>query len=114
MTKHQTDGDSQGTLVIIGGHGDHDWDRVILKQVAKLINNGRLVLATIASHEPTEYLEQYRGSFGDLGITEVTVLHLEDRRGDAAKRHRRSMACRPRSFRVATNCVLQVRSETRS
>jgi cyanophycinase len=42
----------QGTLIIIGGHEDHDGERVILKEVARRVANGRLVLATVASHSP--------------------------------------------------------------
>ncbi|WP_245482543.1 hypothetical protein [Mesorhizobium sp. M7A.F.Ca.ET.027.03.2.1] len=68
-----------GTLVIIGGHEDHDGDRVILKEVASLVPNGRLVLATIASHEPDGYLEKYQKSFGELGIKEVVELYVNDR-----------------------------------
>ena len=59
---------------------DHDSDRVILKQVAELINDGHLTLATIASHEPAGYLKKYRGSFGDLGMPEVTEFYIQDRR----------------------------------
>ncbi|RUX25196.1 cyanophycinase [Mesorhizobium sp. M7A.F.Ca.US.011.01.1.1] len=68
-----------GTLVIIGGHEDHDGDRVILKEVANLIPDGRLVLATIASHEPEGYLEKYQRSFGELGIDDVIELYVNDR-----------------------------------
>jgi cyanophycinase len=69
----------QGTLIIIGGHEDHDGERVILKEVAKLVANGRLVLATIASHSPEGYIEKYQTSFAALGIKEVTELYVEDR-----------------------------------
>jgi cyanophycinase len=68
-----------GTLIIIGGHEDHEGDRVILKEVARLVENGRLVLATIASHNPEGYLERYRTSFSELGIHTVTELYIEDR-----------------------------------
>jgi cyanophycinase len=69
----------QGTLVIIGGHEDHDGERVILKEVAGLVADGRLVLATVASHNPEGYLEQYQASFAELGIDDVTELYIEDR-----------------------------------
>jgi cyanophycinase len=69
----------QGTLVIIGGHEDHDGERVILKEVASLVPNGRLVLATVASHSPEGYFEQYQASFRELGVKEVTELYIEDR-----------------------------------
>ncbi len=74
-----------GTLVIIGGHEDHDDDRTILKEVANLVPNGKLVLATIASHDPGGYLEKYRDTFRELGIPDVVELYIKDRfeAGDA-------------------------------
>jgi cyanophycinase len=82
MTERKAKGPApkqQGTLIIIGGHEDHDGDRVILKEVATLVENGRLVLATVASHSPEGYLEKYQASFAELGIQEVTELYIEDR-----------------------------------
>jgi cyanophycinase len=69
----------QGTLIIIGGHEDHEGEKIILKEVASRVQNGRLVLATIASHEPEGYLEKYQASFAELGVHEVTELYVEDR-----------------------------------
>jgi cyanophycinase len=69
----------QGTLIIIGGHEDHDGDKIILKEVASRVRNGKLVLATIASHEPEGYLEKYQASFAELGVGQVTELYVEDR-----------------------------------
>jgi cyanophycinase len=70
---------SKGTLIIIGGHEDHEGDREILKEVARHIRNKRLVLSTIASHKPEGYLEKYQASFAELGVTEVTELYVENR-----------------------------------
>jgi cyanophycinase len=78
-SKKSPAGNNQGTLIIIGGHEDHDGDRIILKEVAGHISNGRLTLATIASHEPDGYLQRYQHSFSDLGISEVVELYVEDR-----------------------------------
>ena len=58
---------------------DHDGDCVILKEVASLIPNGKLVLATIASHEPEGYLERYQESFAKLGIDDVAEFYVQDR-----------------------------------
>ncbi len=69
----------KGTLIIIGGHEDHEGEREILKEVAKHVRNKRLVLSTIASHKPEGYLEKYQATFADLGVTEVTELYVEDR-----------------------------------
>ncbi len=77
MTKKKHNG--QGTLIIIGGHEDHEGDRVILKEVASHIRDGKLLLATVASHEPDGYLERYRASFAELGVSDVTELYIDDR-----------------------------------
>ncbi len=69
----------KGTLIIIGGHEDHEGERVILKEVAKHVPDGRLVLATVASHEPEGYLEKYQKSFADLGVPDVVELYIDDR-----------------------------------
>lgn len=81
MTSRKTGGRAkrQGTLIIIGGHEDQEGERTILKEVARHITDGRLVLATIASHSREGYLEKYQASFGELGITEVTELYVDDR-----------------------------------
>jgi cyanophycinase len=79
LKKTKAGSGGEGTLIIIGGHEDHDGERVILKEVAKLVRDGRLVLATVASHEPEGYLEKYQKSFGELGIPHVTELYIEER-----------------------------------
>ena len=80
MAKEGKTGKSgRGTLIIIGGHEDHEGDRVILKEVASRIKDRKLVLATVASHEPDGYLEKYRSSFADLGVPDVTELYIDER-----------------------------------
>ena len=78
-TPSQSAQKKSGTLIIIGGHEDHNGERVILKEVARRIEGGRLVLATIASHNPDGYLKKYQASFGDLGIPDVKELYIKDR-----------------------------------
>ena len=70
-----------GTLIIIGGHEDRDpaSDRVILREVARRVKGGKLVLATVASHEPKGYYEDYAKAFADLGIGELVELYVEER-----------------------------------
>ncbi|MDB5506812.1 MAG: cyanophycinase [Devosia sp.] len=77
--KEKSPAHKQGTLIIIGGHEDHDGERIILKEVASLVANGRLVLATVASHSPEGYLEKYQATFAELGISDVRELYIEDR-----------------------------------
>jgi cyanophycinase len=79
----------QGCLIIIGGHEDRDPDgeRVILREVARHVRGGKLVLATVASHQPEGYFDDYEKAFGDLGVGELVELYVEDRNeaGDRKK-----------------------------
>ncbi len=71
----------QGTLIIIGGHEDRDpdGDRTILREVARRIRGGKLVLATVASHRPEGYFDDYEKAFADLEIGNLVELYVEDR-----------------------------------
>ena len=68
-----------GTLVIIGGHEDKEGDRAILAEVARRVGPGRLVVTTVASHQPEGYFEGYQQAFGALGVHDLTELYVEDR-----------------------------------
>lgn len=68
-----------GVLIIIGGHEDKEGECVILKEVARHVPNGRLVLATIASAEPEDYFEEYKRCFSKLGIDELIHVYITDR-----------------------------------
>lgn len=74
-----TDDKRRGTLVIIGGHEDREGDRVILREVARRMRGRKLVLATVASHQPEGYFDQYQRAFEDLGVEELVELYVEDR-----------------------------------
>ncbi|HEY0627537.1 MAG TPA: cyanophycinase [Allosphingosinicella sp.] len=71
----------RGCLIIIGGHEDRDprGHRVILKEVAKHVRGGKLVLATVASHQPEGYFDEYEKAFADLDVGELVELYFEDR-----------------------------------
>jgi hypothetical protein len=49
---------------------------VILREVARHLDRGKLVLATVASHQPEGYFEAYQKAFADLGITDLVELYL--------------------------------------
>ena len=68
-----------GPLIIIGGHEDKEGEKTILKAVADQVRGGKLVLATIASHEPDGYFESYQQAFGELGVTDLVELYVNDR-----------------------------------
>src|SRR3954468_7535398 len=67
---------SKGPLIIIGGGEDKEGERAILREVARHLDRGKLVLATVASHQPEGYFEAYQKGFADLGITDLVELYL--------------------------------------
>jgi cyanophycinase len=69
----------RGALVIIGGHEDKEGRKTVLREVARHLHGGKLVLATVASHEPEGYFEAYQKAFGDLGVKELVELYVLDR-----------------------------------
>ncbi|MBC9033805.1 cyanophycinase [Sphingomonas sp. JC676] len=71
--------DQAGPLIIIGGHEDKKDDRLILKHVADLIGDGKLVIATVASHEPEGYFDAYQQAFAALGATNLVELYVNER-----------------------------------
>jgi len=70
---------SKGPLVIIGGGEDKEGSRKILREVAHYLNGGKLVIATVASHEPEGYFDAYQKAFADLGVTDLVELYVKDR-----------------------------------
>ena len=71
----------KGCLIIIGGHEDRDpeGERTILREVARHVKGGKLVLATVASHRPEGYFEEYQAAFSDLDVGELVELYVEER-----------------------------------
>lgn len=70
---------AQGPLVIIGGGEDRRGKKLILAEVARLLRGGKLVIATIASHEPGGYFDQYREAFRALGVGSLAELYISER-----------------------------------
>jgi cyanophycinase len=71
--------EARGTLIIIGGHEDKDGDCIILKEVAALVGDRNLVIATIASHEPEGHFDAYKRAFAKLGIDKLEELYVDSR-----------------------------------
>jgi hypothetical protein len=71
--------DAPGPLIVIGGHEDKQGDRLILKEIAQYLNGGKLVIATVASHEPEGYFDAYKAAFSDLGVTNLVELYVNER-----------------------------------
>jgi cyanophycinase len=75
------EGKKRGCLIAIGGHEDRDPEgpRAILREVARHVRGGKLVLATVASHKPEGYFEEYQRAFADLDVGELVELYVEER-----------------------------------
>lgn len=73
--------DEKGCLIVIGGGEDRDprGDRTILREVARHVRGGKLVLATVASYQPEGYFHDYQRAFADLGLGELVELYVGDR-----------------------------------
>lgn len=71
----------KGKLVIIGGHEEKDKSeqRKILKEVAKNVGNGKLVIATVASRESQPLWRKYKKVFTDLGVKKIMHLSVNAR-----------------------------------
>ena len=69
----------KGNLLIVGGHEDKEDDRVILRELADTVGDGKLVVATLASGSPDEMWETYQPVFRGLGLHHVHHLNIETR-----------------------------------
>lgn len=68
-----------GTLIIIGGHENKDDDPLILKEVVRRVDDGKLVVATVASEQPDEMWDDYERIFRRLGVKHLYKLDVESR-----------------------------------
>lgn len=76
------------TLIIIGGKEDRSNNEIILREVAKRIGSGKLVITTVAMPTETQDLfEQYEKAFRSLGVKHIFKLEVRDR--EEAKRESR-------------------------
>ncbi len=71
--------ESAGPLIIIGGHEDKEDRKVILSEVARRLKGGKLVVATVASHEPEGYFDAYKAAFGALGVNDLVEFYVQER-----------------------------------
>jgi cyanophycinase len=71
------------TLIAVGGHEDKERGREVLKEVARQVGSGKLVVTTVASEEPAGLFEEYRQAFRDLGVRRIEHLRI-DHRADGA------------------------------
>ena len=69
----------KGTLILIGGHEDKEGGKTILREVARRVGGGKLVVTTVASHEPDGQFTEYERIFRSLGVEHVYKLDIRDR-----------------------------------
>lgn len=69
----------RGTLIAIGGHEDKKGERTILRCIGEALEGGKLVVATVASHEPEGYFDAYVDAFRQLNVTDLVELYVEER-----------------------------------
>lgn len=84
--------DKPGPLIVIGGHEDKEHDRTILKEVARRVSGGKLVIATVASSEPEGYFEVYKSAFAALGVTDLVELYVNQRDETRSAQARETLA----------------------
>src|SRR4051812_12003397 len=75
-----TNNSKPGTLIAIGGHERDAGDRAVLSEVARRVDGGKLVIATVASSTNGKSLfDEYEGIFRRLGVKHVYRLEVESR-----------------------------------
>jgi cyanophycinase len=67
------------TLIAIGGKEDKTKGGVILHEVARHVNDGRLVILTAATEHPIATFNEYERAFGELGLRKITHLKINRR-----------------------------------
>lgn len=85
LPKPKSVSSTRPTLIVIGGHEDKIGDALVLREVARHIGNGKLVVTTVASSEPEGLFEEYEEVFRKLGVKTVENLKIESR-ADAKER----------------------------
>jgi cyanophycinase len=67
------------TLIVIGGREDKIGDALILREVARHVGTGKLVVTDVASSDPDGLFEEYDQVFRKLGVKQVENLELRSR-----------------------------------
>jgi cyanophycinase len=67
------------TLIVIGGREDKIGDALILREVARHVGTGKIVVTDVASSDPDGLFEEYEEVFHKLGIRNVAHLKVHSR-----------------------------------
>ena len=72
---------TERTLIIIGGKEDRSANKIILREVARRVGSGKLVVSTVAMPTGTEDLfAEYEKVFRSVGVKHVFHLDIKDRK----------------------------------
>ncbi|HEY0368262.1 MAG TPA: cyanophycinase [Chthoniobacterales bacterium] len=66
-------------MIVIGGHEDKLGDALILRDVARHVGSGKLVVTAVASSDPDGVFEEYERVFRELGVRHVANLDVRAR-----------------------------------
>lgn len=75
---------SRPTLIVIGGREDKIGDALILREVARHVGAGKLVITTVASSRPEGLFEEYEQVFRRVGVKHIQKLQVS-KRADAGE-----------------------------
>ncbi len=67
------------TLIVIGGREDKVGDALVLREVARHVGTGKLVVTAVASSDPDGLFEEYDEVFRKLGVRTVENLEIRSR-----------------------------------
>ena len=71
---------SERTLIIIGGKEDRSANKIILREVARRVGSGKLVVSTVAMPTGTgDLFAEYEKAFRSIGVKHVFHLDIKDR-----------------------------------
>src|SRR4028119_618413 len=68
------------TLIVIGGREDEIGDALILREVARHVGTGKLVVTDVASSDPDGIFEEYDEVFRKIGVQDVQNLEVRSRK----------------------------------
>ena len=77
------------TLIVIGGREDKIGDALILRDVARHVGAGKLVVTTVASARPAGLFEEYEQVFRRVGVKHIFKLEVANRADARNKRVQR-------------------------
>ena len=72
---------AKGSLIIIGGHEEKEGKALILREVARRVKGGKLVVATLASEEPEAMWQDFlpAGLYRPRGVRRLEHLNISNR-----------------------------------